>query len=78
MLAAWRLARQLHRLSDILFREHTAPKGMACGIPTHQGETIMAESIKGKVGEAGHKVVETAKTVGHKIAEGAEKATDWP
>jgi len=37
----------------------------------------MAESIKGKVEEAGNKIAETATKAGHKIAEGAEKATDW-
>jgi hypothetical protein len=37
----------------------------------------MIGSTKSKVGEAGQKIAETAKTVGHKIAEGAEKAADW-
>ena len=33
--------------------------------------------IKDKVANAGHAVADTAKTVGHKIAEGAEKAVDF-
>lgn len=37
----------------------------------------MADSIKGKAEDAGHKVVETTKNIGHKIAEGAEQAKDW-
>jgi hypothetical protein len=38
---------------------------------------FMSDSTKSKVGEAGKKIAETAKTVGNKIAKGAEKATDW-
>ena len=34
-------------------------------------------NIKDKVAEAGHTAAETAKSVGHKIAEGAEKAVDY-
>jgi hypothetical protein len=37
----------------------------------------MAESIKSKVQEAGHKIAETASEVGHKASEMAEKASDW-
>jgi hypothetical protein len=37
----------------------------------------MTESIKDKAAEAGQKITETAKAIGHKIAEGAEKAVDW-
>jgi hypothetical protein len=37
----------------------------------------MAESMKGKAVEAGHKIAEAATTVGHKVSEAAEKATDW-
>ena len=37
----------------------------------------MAETIKDKVAGAGQKVAETAKTVGHKVAEGAEKAAGY-
>src|SRR5258708_6078700 len=37
----------------------------------------MAEGMKGKAQEAGHKVTEAATKVGHKISEGAEKAADW-
>jgi len=33
--------------------------------------------MKDKLHDAGEKVVDTAKNVGHKIAEGAEKATEW-
>jgi hypothetical protein len=39
-------------------------------------ERIMS-NIKDKVADAGHAVVATAKDVGHKIAEGAEKAVDF-
>jgi len=34
-------------------------------------------NIKDKVADAGHAVMDTAKDVGHKIAEGAEKAVDF-
>ena len=34
-------------------------------------------SIKDKVADAGHEVADTAKIVGHKIAEGAEKAVEY-
>lgn len=34
-------------------------------------------SVKEKVMDAGQAVASTAKNVGHKIAEGAEQATDW-
>ena len=34
-------------------------------------------SVKEKVKDAGQAVAGTAKNVGHKIAEGAEQATDW-
>lgn len=34
-------------------------------------------TIKDKLADAGHAVTETAKNVGHKIAEGAEKAVDF-
>jgi hypothetical protein len=37
----------------------------------------MANSIKSKAEQAGHKIAETATKVGHKISEGVEKATDW-
>ena len=37
----------------------------------------MANTIKGKVADAGHAVAEAAKNVGHKIAEGSEKAVDF-
>ncbi len=37
----------------------------------------MADTFKGKLEEAGHKIAETATKVGHKIGEGVEKATDW-
>ena len=37
----------------------------------------MADSIKGKVEEAGHKIAETASKVGHKVSEGLEEAKDW-
>jgi hypothetical protein len=37
----------------------------------------MAESIKDKLEDAGHKIAETATKVGHKIGETAEKAADW-
>ncbi len=37
----------------------------------------MARTMKDKVADAGHAVVDAAKNVGHKIAEGAEKAVDF-
>jgi hypothetical protein len=37
----------------------------------------MAETIKDKVGDAAHAVADTAKNVGHKIVEGAEKAAEY-
>ena len=37
----------------------------------------MASTMKDKVVDAGHAVVDAAKNVGHKIAEGAEKAVDF-
>src|ERR1700726_712469 len=37
----------------------------------------MASTIKDKAAEAGHTVVDAAKNVGHKIAEGTGKAVDF-
>jgi hypothetical protein len=37
----------------------------------------MAETIKDKAADAAQKVADTAKTVGHKIADGAEQATGY-
>jgi hypothetical protein len=37
----------------------------------------MANTMKEKVADAGHAVVDAAKNVGHKIAEGAEKTVDY-
>lgn len=37
----------------------------------------MASTIKDKVTDAGHTVADVAKTVGHKIAEGTEKAVEF-
>lgn len=37
----------------------------------------MAESIKDKVEEAGHKIAEKATEVGHKVGEKMEQAADW-
>ena len=37
----------------------------------------MAETLKEKVGDVAHKVADTAKTVGNKVAEGAERAVDF-
>ena len=37
----------------------------------------MASKVKEKAADMGHAVADTAKTVGHKIAEGAEKAVDF-
>jgi hypothetical protein len=37
----------------------------------------MAESLKQKVEEVGHKIAETATKVGHRVGEEVEKATDW-
>ena len=40
-------------------------------------EQIMAESIKDKLDDAGHKISETATKVGHAVGEKAEKVADW-
>jgi hypothetical protein len=40
-------------------------------------ETIMAESFKDKVEEAGHKISEAATKVGHTVGEKVEEAADW-
>ena len=37
----------------------------------------MASTLKDKAGDAGHAVADATKNVGHKIAEGAEKAVDF-
>ena len=37
----------------------------------------MAESIKDKLEEAGHKIAETATKVGHQVGEKVEEAADW-
>src|SRR5476649_1405944 len=37
----------------------------------------MASTMKDKVADAGHAVADVAKNVGHKIAEGTEKAVDF-
>jgi hypothetical protein len=37
----------------------------------------MSSKVKDKVADMGHAVADTAKTVGHKIAEGTEKAVDF-
>ena len=37
----------------------------------------MASTMKDKVADAGHAVVDAAKNVGHKIAEGTEKTVDF-
>ena len=37
----------------------------------------MAESIKDKVEDAGHKIAEKASEVGHKVGEKVEEAADW-
>lgn len=37
----------------------------------------MAESMKDKLEDAGHKITETATKVGHAVAEKVEEATDW-
>ena len=37
----------------------------------------MADTIKGKLEEAGHKIAETATKVGHKIGENVEEAADF-
>ena len=37
----------------------------------------MAETIKQRADAAGHKIAETATTVGHKVSEKVEEATDW-
>jgi hypothetical protein len=37
----------------------------------------MAETVKGKMEEAGHKVSEMATKAGHKVSESVEKAADW-
>jgi hypothetical protein len=42
-----------------------------------KGDPIMASKVKEQVADMGHAVADTAKNVGHKIAEGAEKAVDF-
>lgn len=37
----------------------------------------MAESIKDKIEDAGHKIAEAATKVGHTVGEKVEEATDW-
>jgi hypothetical protein len=37
----------------------------------------MADTVKDKVEEAGHKIAEKATEIGHKVGEKAEKAADW-
>jgi hypothetical protein len=37
----------------------------------------MAETFKGKMEDAGHKVSEMATKTGHKVSESVEKAADW-
>ena len=37
----------------------------------------MADNIKDKIAEAGHKITETATKVGHTVGEKVEEATDW-
>ena len=37
----------------------------------------MAESIKDKLEDAGHKIAEKATEVGHRVGEKVEEATDW-
>jgi hypothetical protein len=61
-----------------LFEETAAlPMSRATRLPTLQGDTIMANQVKEKVADVGHAVADTAKTVGHKIAAGAEKAVNF-
>jgi hypothetical protein len=40
-------------------------------------DTIMADTVMGTVGEAGHAVAATTKKVGHAIAERIEQAACW-
>ena len=40
-------------------------------------ETIMADTIKGKLQEAGNTISETAQKVGNRVSEKAEEAKDW-
>jgi hypothetical protein len=56
--------------------------GIDEGKPAHRGfqrpkESIMSSTVTDKAAEAGHKIAETAKTVGSKIVEGTEKAAEW-
>jgi len=37
----------------------------------------MADTIKGKVEEAGHSAAEATKNAGEKVSEGAESTADW-
>jgi hypothetical protein len=39
--------------------------------------TIMAENLKEKAEQAGHKVAEKASEIGHKVGEKMEEAKDW-
>src|SRR4051794_6811565 len=45
--------------------------------PSPTREAVMAESIKDKLEETGHKIAETATKVGHRVGEKVEEATDW-
>jgi hypothetical protein len=44
--------------------------------PCEKG-TTMADTVMGKMGEAGHAVAATAKRFGHALAERVEKAARW-
>ena len=44
---------------------------------TNATGTTMADTIKGKLKEAGDAISETASKVGHKVSENAEAAKDW-
>jgi hypothetical protein len=45
--------------------------------PFFNKEKIMADTLKDKAEEAGHKIAETATRVGHKVGEKVEEAADW-
>jgi hypothetical protein len=45
--------------------------------PFFNREKIMADTLKDRADEAGHKIAETATRVGHKVGEKVEEAADW-
>jgi hypothetical protein len=61
----------------LLFPEMDLPRFVAGRRNTEEIDSAMADTIKHKVEEAGHKIAETATKVGHKVGEKFEEAADW-